>query len=72
MNKKVMKKLGRITHLVEKIESDADYVKEVVDGLEDSDGLYVAESTLENIERWAKEARNVCRNTYDDFEEDES
>jgi len=70
MNEKVMKKLERIIHLVEKIESDADYVKEIVDRVEESEDLPIIETTLENIERWARDARNVCRNTYDDFEEE--
>lgn len=71
MNEKVMKKLARITELVEEIKSDADYVKKSIKEIKESDDLYVIESTLESIERQTKEARNVCINTYDEFEEDE-
>ena len=72
MNEKVMKKLARITKLVEEIKSDANYVKKSIKEIKESDDLYVIESTLESIERQTKEARIVCLNTYDDFEEDES
>ena len=72
-NETVKRRLENIYSKVEKIKFEADYINEdLIPGVgDDSEDLYTIESSLENIERWARETREYVRNTYDEFEEEE-
>lgn len=72
MNEKVKRRLENIYSKVEKIKVEADYINEdlIPEVGDDSEGLYAIESSLWNIERWAKETIEYVRNTYDEFEEE--
>lgn len=73
MNETVKKRLDNIYKTVEKIKFEADYINEdlIPEVGDDSEDLYTIESSLENIERWARKSREYVRNTYDEFEEEE-
>lgn len=72
MNEKVKRRLENIYSKVEKIKFEADYINEdlIPEVEDDSEDLYTIESSLENIERWAKETREYVRDTYDELEEE--
>ena len=72
MNEKVKKRLDNIYGRVEEIRLEADYINEdlIPEVGDDSEDLYPIESSLENIEQWARETREYVRNTYDEFEEE--
>jgi len=73
MNEKVKKRLEKIYYKVDMIKLEADYINEdlIPEVEDDSEDLYTIESSLENIERWARDTREYVRNTYDEFEEEE-
>ena len=72
MNETVKRRLENISSKVGKIKVEADYIYEdlIPDVGDDSEDLYAIESSLWNIERWAKETIEYVRNTYDEFEEE--
>jgi len=72
MNETVKRRLENISSKVGKIKVEADYIYEdlIPDVGDDSEDLYTIESSLWNIERWAKETIEYVRNTYDEFEEE--
>lgn len=71
MNEMVKKRLAQLIKLAERIENEADYIKELVDGVEESEDLPGIEMAFDNIVGWSKEAFDVCRNTYDEFDYEE-
>ena len=72
MNEAVKKRMAQLIKLAERIENEADYIKELVDQVEESEDLPGIEMAFDNIVGWSREAHDVCRNTYDEFEEEEN
>ena len=72
MNEAVRKRIARMIEIANKIESEADYIIELAEGIEEEDDVASVEMAFDNVERWAKEGYDVCRNTYDEFEEEEN
>lgn len=73
MNDAVKKRLEQLRKLCERINAEADYISEdLIEQVEESEDLPGIEMAFDNIERWAKEAYDICRNTYDEFEEEEN
>lgn len=72
MNEKVKSKLERVYQRGEQIAAEVSYINEdLIPDVNDSEDLPSIESSLENIERWARDARDIIRHTYDEFEEEE-
>lgn len=70
MNEAVKKYLDKIRQISSKIEVEATYISELLDDVNESEDLPSIEMSLDNIVRWSKEAHDVCRHTYDEFEEE--
>ena len=72
MNETVKRRLENISSKIGKIKVEADYIYEdlIPDVGDDSEDLVTIKTSLENIERWARETREYVRNTYDEFEEE--
>ena len=71
MNEDVKKKLNQIREYAKKINEQSDYINELIDSVEESEDLPSIELILENIECRARQARSICRQTYDEFEEEQ-
>ena len=72
MNKKVKVRLEKVSARGEQIAAEVSYINEdLIPDVNDSEDLASIEMSLENIERWARDARDYVRHTYDEFEESE-
>lgn len=72
MNEKVKNRLERVYKRCEQIAAEVDYINEdLIPDVNESEDLASIEMSLDNIERWARETRELIRNTYDEFEEEE-
>lgn len=71
MNEAVQKRKKYMLGMAKDIMSRADRLIDEIEDLESSDDLYVIEMGFDQIESWGREGYEVCRNTYDEFEEEE-
>ena len=72
MNEKVKSRLEKVYRKGEQIAAEVDYINEdLIPDVNESEDLAAIEMSLDNIERWAREARELVRRTYDEFEEEE-
>ena len=71
MNKKLERMLDKVKNYSKEIQGEAEYIADLVDDVKESDDITPIEMAYDNITRWAKEAYDVCRHTYDEFEEEE-
>lgn len=72
MNEKVKSRLERVYKRCKQIAAETDYINEdLIPDVNESEDLAIIEMSLDNIERWARETRELVRNTYDEFEEEE-
>ena len=72
MNEKVKNRLERVYRKGEQIAAEVSYINEdLIPDVNESEDLVTIEMSLDNIERWARETRELVRDTYDEFEEEE-
>ena len=71
MNTKLQRMLDKIKNYSKKIKGEAEYISELINEVEEPEDITQIEMAFDNIERWAKEAYDVCRHTYDEFEEEQ-
>ena len=69
MNDAVKKRIEQMKELADQIIEKAELLKGDADDVETDEDLYVVELAFDSIIGWAKEGYDVCRNTYDEFEE---
>lgn len=72
MNERVEKRLNLIKAMVEEIQSMCECALEDCDDVTESGDLFIIESQMDRIIRKANDTREVVRNTYDDFDEEEN
>lgn len=71
MNEKVKSRLERVYKRGEQIAAEVSYINEdLIPDVNESEDLATIEMSLDNIERWARETRELVRHTYDEFEEE--
>lgn len=70
MNNAVQKRIKQMIEKTEAIKSDCNRLLEELKAVETDDDLDVIEMRADSIENCAKEIYDICRNTYDEFEEE--
>ena len=69
MNDAVKKRQKYMLGMAKDIMARASTLIDEVEAIESSDDLDVIEMGFDQIESWGREGYEVCRNTYDEFEE---
>lgn len=69
MNDAVKKRQKHMLGMAKDIMARASTLIDEIEAIESSDDLDVIEMGFDQIESWGREGYDVCRNTYDEFEE---
>ena len=70
MNEAVKRRIAQMKKIAADIKATSDYINTQLNAVETDDDLDVVEMSFDSIERWANEGYDICRNTYDEFEEE--
>jgi 3-dehydroquinate dehydratase len=70
MNDAVKRRIKQMIEKAEAIKSDCDRMITELKAVETDEDLDVIEMRADSIENCAKEIYDICRNTYDEFEEE--
>ena len=70
MNDAVKKRQKYMLGMAKDIMARASTLIDEIEVIESSDDLDVIEMGFDQIESWGREGYEVCRNTYDEFEEE--